>query len=133
MHTFILLYCGACHALATSHLACVNESGGTGQPSCKHVACCDVLTLSVFVWQLVVVAYDDGDPVKENKTLVEVTVLQPSVIPVFTQEEYRYVHIRLQQGGEKMSFCCSNSGMQPLNYGEGGTRGRHKSQFLTLN
>ncbi|TMS22380.1 Protocadherin-15 [Larimichthys crocea] len=39
---------------------------------------------------LVVVAYDDGVPAKENTTLVEITVLQPSVIPVFTQEEYRF-------------------------------------------
>ncbi|CAL8308727.1 unnamed protein product, partial [Boreogadus saida] len=39
-------------------------------------------------FSLVVVAYDDGEPVKENRTLVEVTVLQPSSIPVFTQEEY---------------------------------------------
>uniref|UniRef100_A0A672JCS5 Protocadherin-15 n=1 Tax=Salarias fasciatus TaxID=181472 RepID=A0A672JCS5_SALFA len=41
-------------------------------------------------FRLVVVAYDDGLPVKENTTLVEITVLQPSVIPVFTQEEYRF-------------------------------------------
>ncbi|KAF3704406.1 Protocadherin-15 Precursor [Channa argus] len=41
-------------------------------------------------FSLVVVAYDDGNPVKENTTLVEITVLQPSVIPVFTQEEYRF-------------------------------------------
>ncbi|XP_040924588.1 protocadherin-15-like isoform X6 [Betta splendens] len=41
-------------------------------------------------FSLVVVAYDDGNPVKENTTLVQITVLQPSVIPVFTQEEYRF-------------------------------------------
>uniref|UniRef100_A0A3B4VLG4 Protocadherin-15 n=1 Tax=Seriola dumerili TaxID=41447 RepID=A0A3B4VLG4_SERDU len=41
-------------------------------------------------FSLVVVAYDDGEPVKENTTLVEITVLQPSVIPVFTKEEYRF-------------------------------------------
>uniref|UniRef100_UPI003AAE6E9B protocadherin-15-like n=1 Tax=Centroberyx gerrardi TaxID=166262 RepID=UPI003AAE6E9B len=41
-------------------------------------------------FSLVVVAYDNGDPVKENTTLVEITVLQLSVIPVFTQEEYRF-------------------------------------------
>uniref|UniRef100_A0A7N6BH99 Protocadherin-15 n=1 Tax=Anabas testudineus TaxID=64144 RepID=A0A7N6BH99_ANATE len=41
-------------------------------------------------FSLVVVAYDDGNPVKENTTLVEITVLQPSVIPVFAQEEYRF-------------------------------------------
>uniref|UniRef100_A0A1A8G0A5 Protocadherin 15b n=2 Tax=Nothobranchius korthausae TaxID=1143690 RepID=A0A1A8G0A5_9TELE len=41
-------------------------------------------------FRLVVVAYDHGEPVKENTTLVEITVLQPSVIPVFTQEEYRF-------------------------------------------
>ncbi|KAJ4940148.1 hypothetical protein JOQ06_026457, partial [Pogonophryne albipinna] len=39
-------------------------------------------------FSLVVVAFDDGEPAKENTTLVEITVLQPSVIPVFTQEEY---------------------------------------------
>ncbi|XP_017293900.1 protocadherin-15-like isoform X3 [Kryptolebias marmoratus] len=39
---------------------------------------------------LVVVAYDHGEPVKQNKTVVEITVLQPSIIPVFTQEEYRF-------------------------------------------
>nr|XP_019938424.1 PREDICTED: protocadherin-15-like [Paralichthys olivaceus] len=42
------------------------------------------------MFSLVVVAYDDGEPSKENTTLVEITVLQPSVIPVFTQEEYRF-------------------------------------------
>lgn len=41
-------------------------------------------------FNLAVIAYDSGEPVKFNKTLVEITVLQPSVIPVFTQEEYRY-------------------------------------------
>ncbi|XP_041830365.1 protocadherin-15-like isoform X2 [Melanotaenia boesemani] len=41
-------------------------------------------------FSLVVVAYDHGQPVKENTTLVEITVLQPSVIPIFTQEEYRF-------------------------------------------
>ncbi|XP_038136514.1 protocadherin-15-like isoform X4 [Cyprinodon tularosa] len=41
-------------------------------------------------FRLVVVAYDHGEPVKESTTLVEITVLQPSVIPVFTQEEYRF-------------------------------------------
>ncbi|CAJ1081054.1 protocadherin-15-like isoform X4 [Xyrichtys novacula] len=41
-------------------------------------------------FSLVVVAYDDGEPPRENTTLVEITVLQPSVIPVFTQEEYRF-------------------------------------------
>uniref|UniRef100_W5MH39 Protocadherin-15 n=1 Tax=Lepisosteus oculatus TaxID=7918 RepID=W5MH39_LEPOC len=40
-------------------------------------------------FKLVVIAYDDGEPVKSNSTLVEITVLQPSVIPIFTQEEYR--------------------------------------------
>ncbi|KAA8583718.1 hypothetical protein FQN60_014926 [Etheostoma spectabile] len=40
--------------------------------------------------QLFVIAYDDGEPVKSNSTLVEITVLQPSRIPIFTQEEYRF-------------------------------------------
>ncbi|NWI05237.1 PCD15 protein, partial [Tichodroma muraria] len=41
------------------------------------------------VFKLVVIAYDDGDPVKFNSTTVEIAVLQPSVIPRFTQDEYR--------------------------------------------
>eukprot|EP00075_Anas_platyrhynchos_P026465 XP_027315718.1 protocadherin-15 isoform X3 [Anas platyrhynchos] len=41
------------------------------------------------VFKLVVIAYDDGDPVKSNTTTVEIAVLQPSVIPRFTQDEYR--------------------------------------------
>ncbi|XP_072534068.1 protocadherin-15a isoform X1 [Salminus brasiliensis] len=42
------------------------------------------------VFRVVVIAYDDGDPVKQNTTLVEITVLQPSRIPIFTEEEYRF-------------------------------------------
>uniref|UniRef100_A0A8C3G1A1 Protocadherin-15 n=1 Tax=Cyclopterus lumpus TaxID=8103 RepID=A0A8C3G1A1_CYCLU len=41
-------------------------------------------------FQLFVIAYDDGEPVKSNSSLVEITVLQPSRIPIFTQEEYRF-------------------------------------------
>ncbi|XP_057705000.1 protocadherin-15 isoform X5 [Corythoichthys intestinalis] len=41
-------------------------------------------------FKLFVTAFDDGDPVKTNSTLVEITVLQPSRIPIFTQEEYRF-------------------------------------------
>uniref|UniRef100_A0A3Q3WTS8 Protocadherin-15 n=1 Tax=Mola mola TaxID=94237 RepID=A0A3Q3WTS8_MOLML len=41
-------------------------------------------------FNLVVVAYDGGEPQKESTAVVEITVLQPSVIPVFTQEEYRF-------------------------------------------
>ncbi|XP_067224960.1 protocadherin-15b isoform X2 [Chanodichthys erythropterus] len=41
-------------------------------------------------FSLAIIAYDDGEPMKFNKTLVEITVLQPSIIPVFTQEEYRF-------------------------------------------
>ncbi|CAI5658908.1 unnamed protein product [Oreochromis niloticus] len=44
-------------------------------------------------FSLVVVAYDHGEPVKKNTTLVEITVLQPSVIPVFTHEEYRFLPV----------------------------------------
>uniref|UniRef100_A0A8C1U8G3 Protocadherin-related 15a n=1 Tax=Cyprinus carpio TaxID=7962 RepID=A0A8C1U8G3_CYPCA len=43
------------------------------------------------VFRLVVIAYDDGEPVKMNRTTVEITVLQPSRIPIFTEEEYRWV------------------------------------------
>uniref|UniRef100_A0A8D3BG94 Protocadherin-15 n=1 Tax=Scophthalmus maximus TaxID=52904 RepID=A0A8D3BG94_SCOMX len=41
-------------------------------------------------FKLFVIAYDDGEPVKMNSTLVEITVLQPSRIPIFTQEEYKF-------------------------------------------
>ncbi|XP_055358409.1 protocadherin-15 isoform X2 [Betta splendens] len=41
-------------------------------------------------FKLYVIAYDDGEPVKTNSTLVEITVLQPSRIPIFTEEEYRF-------------------------------------------
>ncbi|XP_034041388.1 protocadherin-15a isoform X2 [Thalassophryne amazonica] len=41
-------------------------------------------------FKLFLIAYDDGEPVKSNSTLVEITVLQPSRIPIFTQEEYRF-------------------------------------------
>lgn len=54
-------------------------------------ACIWVLLMCVLscLWQLFVIAFDDGEPVKSNSTLVEITVLQPSRIPIFTQEEYR--------------------------------------------
>ncbi|XP_061645616.1 protocadherin-15-like isoform X3 [Phyllopteryx taeniolatus] len=41
-------------------------------------------------FKLFVIAFDDGEPVKTNSTLVEITVLQPSRIPIFSQEEYRF-------------------------------------------
>ncbi|XP_062851242.1 protocadherin-15a [Trichomycterus rosablanca] len=41
-------------------------------------------------FRLVLIAFDDGDPVKLNRTMVEITVLQPSRIPIFTAEEYRF-------------------------------------------
>ncbi|XP_039994772.1 protocadherin-15-like isoform X5 [Xiphias gladius] len=41
-------------------------------------------------FKLFLIAYDDGEPVKSNGTLVEITVLQPSRIPIFTQEEYKF-------------------------------------------
>ncbi|KAK6293627.1 hypothetical protein J4Q44_G00359530 [Coregonus suidteri] len=44
-------------------------------------------------FKLVVIAFDDGEPVKENQTLVEITVLQPSRIPIFTEEEYRFAPV----------------------------------------
>lgn len=74
------------------------------------------------VGQLVVVAYDHGEPVKENTTLVEITVLQPSVIPVFTQEEYRYTlkhtntcffcffSAKLLRNAERQLFSCPTGG-----------------------
>lgn len=58
--------------------------------------CCafvSILFMCVFfcVLQLFVIAFDNGEPVKSNTTLVEITVLQPSRIPIFNQEEYRYI------------------------------------------
>ncbi|KAF7664475.1 hypothetical protein LDENG_00175920 [Lucifuga dentata] len=44
-------------------------------------------------FRLYIIAYDDGEPVKFNTTLVEITVLQPSRIPIFTQEEYRFAPV----------------------------------------
>uniref|UniRef100_A0A8C6UFN0 Protocadherin-related 15a n=1 Tax=Neogobius melanostomus TaxID=47308 RepID=A0A8C6UFN0_9GOBI len=44
-------------------------------------------------FKLYVIAYDDGEPVKINSTLVEITVLQPSKIPIFTQEEYTFAPV----------------------------------------
>lgn len=55
-----------------------------------HICFC-FISLSSSVPQLFVIAFDDGEPVKTNSTLVEITVLQPSRIPIFTQEEYRLV------------------------------------------
>ena len=52
-----------------------------------HVCVCVLVRHSP---QLYVIAFDDGEPVKFNSTLVEITVLQPSRIPIFTQEDYRY-------------------------------------------
>uniref|UniRef100_A0A8C2H0J2 Protocadherin-15 n=1 Tax=Cyprinus carpio TaxID=7962 RepID=A0A8C2H0J2_CYPCA len=43
------------------------------------------------IFRLVIIAYDDGEPVKTDRTTVEITVLQPSRIPIFTEEEYRWV------------------------------------------
>ena len=66
---------------------------------CIYVCeCVCVVCASVWLWlspgchspQLYVIAFDDGEPVKFNSTLVEITVLQPSRIPIFTQEDYRY-------------------------------------------
>ncbi|XP_038629350.1 protocadherin-15b isoform X4 [Scyliorhinus canicula] len=41
------------------------------------------------IFKLAIIAYDDGEPMRFNTTVVDITVLQPSVIPRFTQEEYR--------------------------------------------
>ncbi|MGH0141716.1 UNVERIFIED_CONTAM: hypothetical protein FKN15_074406 [Acipenser sinensis] len=54
-------------------------------------------------FKLVVIAYDDGEPVKFNSTLVEITVLQPSVIPIFTQEEYSLLDLRRHEQGTAAS------------------------------
>ncbi|XP_037829568.1 protocadherin-15 isoform X3 [Kryptolebias marmoratus] len=45
-------------------------------------------------FKLYVIAFDDGEPVKTNSTLVEITVLQPSRIPIFTQEEYIFPPVK---------------------------------------
>uniref|UniRef100_A0A3B4ZPN9 Protocadherin-15 n=1 Tax=Stegastes partitus TaxID=144197 RepID=A0A3B4ZPN9_9TELE len=44
-------------------------------------------------FKLFLIAFDDGEPVKTNSTLVEITVLQPSRIPIFTQEEYKFAPV----------------------------------------
>ncbi|XP_041866277.1 protocadherin-15a isoform X2 [Melanotaenia boesemani] len=45
-------------------------------------------------FKLYVIAFDDGEPIKTNSTLVEITVLQPSRIPIFSEEEYRFSPVR---------------------------------------
>lgn len=58
------------------------------------------------LWQLFVIAFDDGEPVKSNSTLVEITVLQPSRIPIFTQEEYRYRSLTTAAVRWPLCLCC---------------------------
>ncbi|EHB00092.1 Protocadherin-15 [Heterocephalus glaber] len=41
------------------------------------------------IFKLVVVAFDDGEPVMSSSTTVKILVLHPGEIPRFTQEEYR--------------------------------------------
>ncbi|XP_053270320.1 protocadherin-15 [Pleuronectes platessa] len=68
-------------------------------------------------FNLVVVAYDDGEPLKENTTLVEITVLQPSVIPVFTQEEYRFAPVSEEAGvGTPVGFIVAAAVNQTIVY-----------------
>ncbi|XP_014838553.1 PREDICTED: protocadherin-15 isoform X4 [Poecilia mexicana] len=45
-------------------------------------------------FKLFVIAFDNGEPVKSNSTLVEITVLQPSLIPIFTEEEYTFLPVK---------------------------------------
>ncbi|XP_078787949.1 protocadherin-15 isoform X3 [Oryzias latipes] len=45
-------------------------------------------------FKLFIIAFDNGEPVKTNSTLVEITVLQPSRIPIFTEEEYTFSPVR---------------------------------------
>ncbi|XP_043993270.1 protocadherin-15a isoform X2 [Gambusia affinis] len=47
-------------------------------------------------FKLFVIAFDNGEPVKSNSTLVEITVLQPSLIPIFTEEEYTFLPVKEQ-------------------------------------
>lgn len=88
---------------------------GSTQKRCyltPHI-CIWFICLFSSVTQLFVVAFDNGEPVKTNSTLVEITVLQPSRIPIFTQEEYRFVssavfcHSVPQNMCEKSSRVCS--------------------------
>lgn len=65
--------------MATRHCGLIQEEISNG---CVRLCVC----VSA---QLVVIAFDDGELVKENRTQVEITVLQPSRIPIFTEEEYR--------------------------------------------
>uniref|UniRef100_A0A3Q2QX69 Protocadherin-related 15b n=1 Tax=Fundulus heteroclitus TaxID=8078 RepID=A0A3Q2QX69_FUNHE len=83
-------------------------------------------------FSLVVVAYDYGEPVKENTTLVEITVLQPSVIPVFTQEEYRYA---LTHANTRRAISCHLNVLcrSCLARSTSVEREEHKSQLHKLN
>lgn len=62
----------------------------TTKELCFFFFFCRITGVLSCLCQLFVIAFDDGEPVKSNSTLVEITVLQPSRIPIFTQEEYRY-------------------------------------------
>ncbi|XP_071778111.2 protocadherin-15-like isoform X2 [Centroberyx gerrardi] len=44
-------------------------------------------------FKLYVIAYDKGEPVKFDTTLVQITVQQPSRIPVFSESEYRFAPV----------------------------------------
>lgn len=71
-------------------IICVVSSVMARKEIVLFCACISVIILLCCVLlQLFVIAYDDGEPVKSNSTLVEITVLQPSRIPIFTQEEYK--------------------------------------------
>ncbi|XP_055018848.1 protocadherin-15a [Boleophthalmus pectinirostris] len=85
-------------------------------------------------FKLYVIAYDDGEPVKTNTTLVEITVLQPSRIPIFTQEEYMFAPVsELAPIGTSVGTVLAAAINQTIFYSivEGNERGDFKINNMT--
>lgn len=85
-------------------------------------------------FKLYVIAYDDGEPVKTNSTLVEITVLQPSKIPIFTQEEYIFAPVsELAPVGTSVGTILAAAMNQTIFYSivEGNELGHFKVNNMT--
>lgn len=68
---------------------------GLGSPMIKITPFFLLVNKFVLLFKLVVVAFDDGEPVMSSSATVKILVLHPGEIPRFTQEEYRYQFLSL--------------------------------------